>query len=168
MSDLDINDNSNALGDVSQIPIEQLVPHDKPMALLDQMLEYHGDQSRCRVTITRQSPFAESDGVPAYVGIEYMAQAIAAHDGYRSILAGNEVKVGFLLGTPGFRSNCSVFPIGAVLDVVVEEDWGNDELHRFACQIIDTNNGNILQETGLNVFQPKNLEAYLSHARTGE
>ena len=142
-------------------PIEDLVPHDRPMALLDEMVSYTDQRSVCKVTIHPDSMFAGPYGVPSYVGIEYMAQAIAAHGGYRARLAGQPIKVGFLLGTPKLTSNCDNFPMNHTLKIEVVEDWGDDELRRFQCKVIDAESGEVLQETGLNVFQPKDLEQYL-------
>ena len=46
--------------------------------------------------------FVEDGQVPAWVGIEYMAQAIAAWAGCRARAAGKPPQLGFLLGSrPG-------------------------------------------------------------------
>lgn len=152
---------------VSAIPMKKLVPHDPPMALLDHLREIEGDRSVCQVTIHPGSMFYENGGVPAYVGLEYMAQAVAAHGGYRALKANEPVKVGFLLGTPQLKFYCESFPNGAVLDVEVLEDWGDDQLMRFQCAIRN-DQGQLLMETGLNVFQPQDLDAYLNKNRAGE
>lgn len=150
---------------VSAIPMEKLVPHDRPMALLDHMLEIDGGRSVSQVAIHPESMFYQDGGVPAYVGLEYMAQAVAAHGGYRSFISGEPVKVGFLLGTPHLKFHCQSFPNGAILNVEVSEDWGDDQLMRFQCAIRNQE-GALLMETGLNVFQPQNLTAYLEKNRS--
>jgi len=152
---------------LSEIPMEKLVPHDLPMALLDKMTEFQDNRSICQVTIHPEIMFYEENGVPAFVGLEYMAQAVAAHGGYRSLTQGEPVKVGFLLGTPHLKFYCESFSNGTTLNVEVLEDWGDHQLMRFQCAIRDTA-GNLLMETGLNVFQPKDLDAYLSKNRAGQ
>ena len=68
-------------------PIEQLVPHKPPMILIDRMIETTDTACTCEVTITPQTLFIESAGVPAFVGLEYMAQAVAAYGGYKAYLS---------------------------------------------------------------------------------
>lgn len=60
-------------------PIEQLLPHDKPMILVDRALDVQQDTIHCQVDIAEHNPFFDSASqtVPAYVGIEFMAQSVA-------------------------------------------------------------------------------------------
>jgi hypothetical protein len=39
--------------------------------------------------------------------------------------------------------------------------WGDTELMRFSCRILDTPAGRSLQEAELNVFKPENIQAFL-------
>lgn len=144
------------------IPIGELLPHDPPMILIDRMLEADETSNLCEVVIKPSSMFLEDKGVPVFVAIEYMAQAIAAHAGYSTRLAGGPVKVGFLLGTPRFNAYQAYFPLGTRYQVRIERDWGDDELMRFNCSITRTSDDCLFAEAGLNVFQPKDLEAYLA------
>ena len=152
---------------VNTLPMDQLLPHRWPMILIDQMLTATPAETVCLVTIRPDSPFLEAEGVPAYVGIEMMAQAIAAHGGYLSKTKGEAVKTGFLLGTPKFKTHTPWFPLGQTLRIEVKEDWGDDQLMRFTCRILDHGDKRLLQEAGLNVFQPRNLDTYLQENRGG-
>ncbi len=147
--------------------VVDLLPHDPPMVLIDEMICAGELQSQCRVSITSQSLFLEANGVPAFVGIEYMAQAVAAHAGLLAKRRGEAVKVGFLLGTPKLNIHQPYFHLGRSYLVDVSEDWGDDELMRFACRITDELSGTLIQETGLNVFQPKDLGNFLSEPAQG-
>ena len=62
-------------------PIVELVPHRPPMLLLDRVLSYDGECVVCETVLEHDSPFVEQGHVPALVGIEYMAQTIAAGAG---------------------------------------------------------------------------------------
>ncbi len=155
------------MGKALDLPIDALVPHARPMLLLDSMLEADETHNRCTVTIGPDTMFLEEGGVPAYVGIEYMAQAVAAHGGYLAHLAGEPVRIGFLLGTPRFVTHCEAFPLGSVLEIEAHLEWGDDELLRFGCRIRDMDTGRLLQEAGLNVFQPRDLDTYLQANRGG-
>jgi predicted hotdog family 3-hydroxylacyl-ACP dehydratase len=142
-------------------PIEQLVPHKPPMILIDRMIEATDMASTCEVTITPQTLFIESAGVPAFVGLEYMAQAVAAYGGYKAYLAGEPIGPGFLLSTPQLKTYCQFFHCGQTLQIQVTHIWGNHELMQFQCTIHDTLTGNLLQQAELTVFKPQELSAYL-------
>jgi predicted hotdog family 3-hydroxylacyl-ACP dehydratase len=141
--------------------LETLLPHRPPMILLDRMVETTELGSTCEVTIRPQTLFLESAGVPAFVGLEYMAQAVAAYGGYKSYLAGEPIAVGLLLGTPQLKTYCQFFDLGQMLQVQVIHVWGHHELMQFHCTIQDAATGKLLQEAELNVFKPKDLQAYL-------
>ena len=142
-------------------PIEQLLPHRPPMILIDRMVDATETGSTCEVTIEPQTLFLEPAGVPAFVGLEYMAQAVAAYGGYRSYLAGEPVAVGFLLGTPQLQTSCQFFDIRQTLRIQVTHVWGENELMQFHCTIQDASTGKLLQQAELNVFKPKDLQSYL-------
>jgi len=137
------------------------------MILIDRMVRADADGNLCELVTDRDSVFLQDEGVPAFAGIEYMAQAVAAHAGWKARIDGEPVKVGFLLGTPKLEIHRPFFPLGHRIQVSIERDWGDDELMRFACKISDADTGEVYQEAGLNVFQPKDLEAYLARKRKG-
>ena len=58
-------------------PIEKLVPHARPMLLLDEVLEYDEKSLLAAARIGPSHPFHAEGGVPAHVGIELMAQVPA-------------------------------------------------------------------------------------------
>jgi predicted hotdog family 3-hydroxylacyl-ACP dehydratase len=142
-------------------PIERLLPHRPPMILLDRMVEATERGSTCEITIGPQTLFLEPTGVPAFVGLEYMAQAVAAYGGYRSYLAGEPVAVGFLLGTSQLKASCQFFDVGQTLHIQVTHVWGDHELLQFHCAIQDASTGKLLQQAELKVFKPKDLQSYL-------
>ncbi len=86
-------------------PIEQLLPHDKPMILVDRALDVQQDTIHCQVDIGDHNPFfnQESLSVPAYVGIEFMAQSVAAWSGYHALTQGEEPPIGFFAWQPTLR-----------------------------------------------------------------
>jgi predicted hotdog family 3-hydroxylacyl-ACP dehydratase len=67
--------------EASQFPLysfESVVPHTGTMVLLDQIEYWDETGLQASVTIRADAPFADVSGVPAWVGIELMAQTIAA------------------------------------------------------------------------------------------
>jgi predicted hotdog family 3-hydroxylacyl-ACP dehydratase len=142
-------------------PLEQLLPHRPPMILIDRMIDATDAGSTCEVTIGPQTLFMEPGGVPAFVGLEYMAQAVAAYGGYKSYLAGEPMAMGFLLGIPQLKTYCQLFDCGQTLQVQVTHVWGDKELMQFHCTIHDALTGKLLQQAELTVFKPRDLQSYL-------
>jgi len=152
-------------------PVEQLLPHRSPMILIDRLVEANEQEGTCEVTITPQSMFLEAAGVPAFVGIEYMAQSIAAHSGYQHYLANEPIAVGLLMGTRRLEMSCQFFELSQTLRIHVSHIWGKHELMRFRCTITSATTGTLLQQAELHVFKPKTVQSYLEgvghdHSRT--
>ncbi len=141
--------------------MEKLLFHRPPMILIDRMVQAMDKESTCEVTIGRHTLFLETSGVPAYVGIEYMAQAVAAHGGYKSYQAGDPIALGFLLGASQLQSFCRFFEVGQTLRIHVTHIWGEHQFMRFHCTITIASTGRLLQEADLNVFKPKDAHMYL-------
>src|SRR3546814_11297231 len=62
--------------------------------LLDALHDYGDEHASCHVDITPQSLFFEaSRGVPCWVGVEYMAQAIGAYAGIVRRQSGQPIEI---------------------------------------------------------------------------
>ncbi len=142
-------------------PLEELMPHRRPMILLDRLVEAGETTAICEVDIRAGVPFSDATGVPSYVGIEYMAQTIAVFSGCQRRNKGEPIEVGFLLGTPRFTSYCAVFQFGTTLRVQVTHVWGEQQLARFECSIQNAQTGQLLQKADLSVFKPQNMDAIM-------
>jgi predicted hotdog family 3-hydroxylacyl-ACP dehydratase len=76
--------------------------------------------------------------VPAWVGIEYMAQAISALGGLRAIEKNESIKIGFLLGTRKMLLQQKVLRAGRCYQVHVRQlFWDDSGLAHFDCEIRD-------------------------------
>ncbi len=137
--------------DVANIPVRDLLPHDPPMVLLDKVLSCAESSLVAEVVIKPESLFCDESGVPAWVGIEYMAQSVAAHAGALARQRGGEPVIGYLLGTRSYKSAVSEFPIGASLKIEVESLYVEMGLGAFACRI---DMGGTVAEATINVYQP--------------
>ena len=62
-------------------PVRELVPHEGAMCLLDRVLEWDAGSIACAATSHRDpsNPLRGADGLSAIAGVEYAAQAVAAH-----------------------------------------------------------------------------------------
>lgn len=146
------------------LKLSDLLPHKPPMVLLSDFVHADTEHVVCRVNIEAQSPFfdAQIQGVPVYVGIEYMAQTVAAYSGAQSHRSGQSPKVGFLLGTRKYHAQASFFELGQQLAVqatkVIEDSSG---LSVFDCEITDVQSSQLLVSAKLNVFQPDDVTNWL-------
>jgi predicted hotdog family 3-hydroxylacyl-ACP dehydratase len=142
------------------LDIRSLIPHAGPMVLLDRVISVDEDGLCAEVSIRSNTLFCGADGVGAWVGIEYMAQAIAAWAGYTAQLRGEPVKLGFLLGTRRYESSRPIFVLGSVLRVHVQRLFQNENgLGSFEC-FIDNEEGRVASAT-VTVFQPPNVDDFL-------
>jgi len=142
--------------DVSDIPVSELVPHDPPMVLLDRVLAFEESTLVAEVTIRADSMFCDGGGVPGWVGIEYMAQAVAAHAGLQARQRGEPPAIGYLLGTRSYQCDAEIFPVGETLTVHVESLFVEMALGAFACRI-ETDRP--LAKATVNVYQPEDDSA---------
>lgn len=91
---------------LNEIPIEELIPHRPPMILVDKLLAYSSQGACCELTISPSHVFLQSEGVPAHVGMEFMAQTLAAMNGYQARVEGRPPDVGFCLELQGLNRAC--------------------------------------------------------------
>ena len=136
--------------------IPELLPHSGPMVLLDDILEFDEQRLVAR-TRARGRHLLPGDltRLPAWFGIEYMAQAIALYVGIRAKQAGEPIRLGFLLGTRQFSSNVATIECGEPLQVSVEKIMRDGPLGVFECHIAGAN---IDIHAHLNVYQPHLLQ----------
>ena len=149
-------------------PIGELVPHSGAMVLLDRVLSADAENLCAEVAIHAGSVLydAPSAGVGSWVGIEYMAQAIAAHAGYRARLAGAPVKIGFLLGARRYEAQVPLFAAGSLLQVHVQQALqGENGLGAFECRIEMA--GAVLAQATITVFQPEDAKQFLQESMNG-
>ena len=145
-------------------PLAELLPHAGDMILIDQVLSFDEEQIHTRMTVKPGGLFSREDGsLPAWVGIELMAQSVAAYAGCRARQKGEAVELGFLLGTRKFECNVEHFPAGTELSIhglrSLEDDNG---MGVFECHL--TGSG-IQASARLNVFRPPQAANYLDESK---
>lgn len=144
--------------------IDALVPHRAPMRLIDRLLDWDENGVAVEVTVPADGLFSDADGVPAWVGVEYMAQAIAAWAGCRARHAGQAPALGFLLGTRRYVAEQPYFRTGARLRVEARcELLGENGLGMFACRIMEGED--VVAVANVSVFEPNDALAYLENGQ---
>jgi len=141
-------------------PIAGLIPHAGDMILLDGIEQFDDDSLTAHLAVKPLGLLSQADGsLPAWVGVEIMAQAVAAFAGCHARLAGLPVELGFLLGTRHYQCDVERFPAGARLLVRVLRSLQDDNgMGVFECHL---DGPGIHAEARLNVYRPPEVARYL-------
>ena len=137
--------------DFNTIDVADLIPHSGKMVWLDRIVDCDDNSLSAELVVRDDGLLGNDKTVPAWAGIEYMAQAIAAYAGMMAKRAGEPVKVGFLLGTRRYSSNVAEFKVGSTLTVRVEKIIQDNNLAAFECKI---QGDGVEVSANLNVYQP--------------
>ncbi|MBI2769166.1 MAG: hypothetical protein HYX47_06065 [Burkholderiales bacterium] len=146
--------------------IDNWIPQRGAMRLLDRVLEADDEHAVAEVDIAEDGLFLRDGAVPAWIGIEYMAQTISAWAGGRGRRAGGRgPRIGLLLGSRRYTAHCSGFPAGATLRVEARcELYGDNGLGMFDCTI--RQGGTLLASAKVSVFEPDDAMALLKSQAT--
>lgn len=147
-------------------PVSELIPHRFPMVFIDEVI----DCSAQRLTASYTPPsdhWAGADGLPAFLGIEIIAQAIAAHNSLQARTTEPDAapSLGVLLGTRRYQANQTSFPSGRAIKVVVEEKVQDPSgFGAFDGTLLD-DSGKVLAMATVKVFRPPNFRDYIESQR---
>lgn len=143
--------------------VKDVLPHAEPMILLDELITFDDDSGVCRHTISPESLLYSDklNGVPSYVGIEYMAQSIAAYANANEIKEGRPVEIGFLVSSRKYKCDVPVFKTGAELIIKASKLYRDESgLSAFDCSISE--NDQQIASARVNVFQPDDPAKFLA------
>ena len=132
-------------------PIAELLPHDAPMVLLDEVGFWESPVVRCVVRLTDASPFVVDGRAPAVVALEYMAQTVGVWVGLSRRERGQRPVIGFLVGTRQVDLNVDAFDVGDELEVESIRRFGEEKLGSFDC--ITRRRGEVVSKASVNVYQ---------------
>jgi len=119
---------------IEQEELQTLIPHKGKMLLLNKILDYDIEHSiRAEYTVSESCIFYDPvlDGVPAWVGFEFIAQAISTLIGIRKRERGEKPKVGFILSIPSMRMEIPFFKNGSLVEVRARENDCTDMIITF-------------------------------------
>ncbi len=137
--------------------IADLLPHSGKMVLLDRIIGFGDNFLIAELRVRDDGLLGDDQAVPAWAGIEYMAQAVAAYAGINAKRAGEPIKLGFLLGTRRYNSNVAAFRVGTLLTIRAELMFQDENLGVFDCSI---QGADIEVYANLNVYQsPREMVA---------
>ncbi len=145
--------------DPDRFPIHSLLPQSGAMLLVDRILSISDEKVTVSLEVRKDGLFSTDGVVPAWVGIEYMAQAVAAWSGYQCLRRGEPIRIGLLLGTRHYQSNVAEFACGTELEVWAGLNFqAANDMSVFDCEIRAPG---IHATAMLNVLLPKNIEPFL-------
>ena len=145
-----------------KIDVEQLLPHRGDMVLIDQIIDEGDGYGAASVKVDAASKFFEEEinGIRAFIGLEWMAQTIAALAGIEALKNNKPVQVGFLLGSRKYEPSKNVFERDEEYIIRVEQMYKEDNgLGSFQCSIHQGDE--LIADSKLNVFAPDNVEQFL-------
>jgi len=144
--------------EINNTDIADLLPHSGNMVLLDRVIGFAENVLIAELRVRGDGLFGDDQAVPAWAGMEYMAQAVAAYAGVNAKRAGEPIKLGFLLGTRRYNSNVAEFKVGTLLTIRAELMFQDENLGVFECSIQGTG---IEVSANLNVYQsPRAIITY--------
>lgn len=116
-----------------------VVPHKNSMLLLDRIAAYDV-QKRFLVSeydITSNCIFfdPELNGVPSWVGFEFMAQSISALSGICGKYDGAPIRPGLILSVSNLRIDMPLFKSGTTVVINVFEECRVDTIFTFSCTL---------------------------------
>ena len=147
-------------------PIEAVLPHARPMILLDDIIGYDRESLTAGLRIRPRIAFYRPGrGVPAHIGLEWMAQTCGAFAGVKARDAGEQVQVGLLLGTRNFTADLAWFVNGDRLTVTATQMFNDAQIGSFECSICRLGDEKPVAKAQLTVFLPKDGAALLASTK---
>ena len=118
--------------------ITDFLPHRAPMLLIDRVDGVTAAGGTGHVRLSADAWYADAEGrTPAWIGLELMAQAVAACRGRYLAGQGSAPGGGYLVGTRSYRSTVPTFPPGVDLAIQVRLVEADDSgLSSFDCEIL--------------------------------
>lgn len=151
---------------MSYPPITELLPHRHPMLFLDEVCHFTSTTltATCRICSDR---WPEPGGMPAYTGIELIAQAIAAHNSLTAKIGDQSAgpSLGVLLGTRKYSSAVTHFGAEKSVTVSITEKMQDESGFGAFDGAILSDGDTLLASATIKVFRPSDFRTYLSENR---
>jgi predicted hotdog family 3-hydroxylacyl-ACP dehydratase len=116
----------------------ELVAHRPPVLLLDTFVDSTEDAVTAAVRVDPGAWYANEAGdMPAWFGLELMAQTVAVYSGVQQATKGLEPHTGYLLGTRSYVSSLPAFPAWTELMIHAKLHYLDESgLSAFHCAIL--------------------------------
>jgi predicted hotdog family 3-hydroxylacyl-ACP dehydratase len=105
------------------------------MILVDELLSFEGPWAVVEARIRDGQAWVRDGRVPATFCIEYMAQTVGCYAGMTARSRGQDVRIGFLLGTRELTLEADYLYVGDRLTISAKHVFGDEKLGSFECEI---------------------------------
>jgi predicted hotdog family 3-hydroxylacyl-ACP dehydratase len=123
------------------------------MCLLERVLCHDARETVCSAVPRAGDLLADADGrVPAWAGLEYMAQCVAVHGGLVARRVGAPLRPGLFLGSRRVRLAVSHFTPEQPLHVAARHHAGEAGLVAFDCEVRRASEATPLVQGRVNVY----------------
>jgi len=141
--------------------VDDVLPHRGTMRLVDEIVACSEDAVTVLASVDSQAWYADARGaMPSWIGIELMAQAIAAHVGLIAMRAGGRARPGVLLGASRYEAHAPSFERGARLRIEAKELLKSEQGHgAYECTIAAGER--CVAQAVVKVYQPTDFQAFI-------
>lgn len=149
-------------------PIDQLVPHEPPMRLIDAVLGFDPSKSSivCSALPDDNCPFANRGVIPAIVSLEFMAQTVAAYVTMLRIVqtGSRQVKprVGYIISARNLKLRVAHLETRQALTITAKLMWRDSRTANFDCKLLVGEQPGA--STQLSVYEPPEAEPLSTRA----
>ncbi|HET7364951.1 MAG TPA: beta-hydroxyacyl-ACP dehydratase [Burkholderiales bacterium] len=130
------------------------------MLLVERVVAWDAQHAVVAATPKGDAWYSEEGTMPSWIGIELMAQAIAAHVGLVARSHGKPPKAGVLLGTRQYRALEPRFKAGSEILITARLTY-RDETGLGAYDSTIALNGAEVATASVNVYEPPDFAAFL-------
>jgi len=135
---------------------DQILPHAGAMVLLSRVLAHESGHTVCEARAGAHALVRDASGCePAWMGLEYMAQYVAAHAGLVGWTRGEPARMGFLVSVRRVELLARRFQPGQRLVATARHLWGGAQgMVSFDCELADGESGDLLAKGRISCFAP--------------
>ena len=140
--------------------VEELVPHRGDMSWLSRIVHMDANTAVAEADIRVGMFFLREYRLDVWIGVEFMAQTVAAWAGHRSHREGRSVVIGMLVGSRQYQAHCQYFSVGQTLRIESQlELLAENGLGIFECKI--SVDGILAASARLSVFEQPDAASFL-------
>jgi len=143
--------------------VSSLLTHEGSALLIDKIESCGVSDLSATVLHDRNTLYSDDQGnVPTWVGLEYMAQAISAFAGIKSLQENEPIRIGLLLGVRQYKIFTSQFKKNSPVIIEVEEIFRDEtNFAMFDCEIKSSGDGCLLATAQVKAIWSANIDELL-------
>lgn len=141
---------------------KSLIPQKGKMSLIDRVIKHKSSihSITCEADIKKDCLFFDEahNGVPSWVGFEYMAQSVAAVASLDNLenKCSENVNQGVILSVSNYKSSVAVFELGTTVTIDLKEDYYSDNIYRYDGTIFNEK-GDVIVKAKLTVMETQSV-----------